>query len=152
MASRKASASLMSARTLVQTIFAPVTAQILFSVRTAMGSKSFIDPVARLTLCPERTSSKSRKMIFSGIFGDPVNFSHRFKDSLHLLQPHHVRSVRWRVVGVLVGFHEHGGNADSDGGAGQVRNHLAVAAGGVALAARALHRVGGVEHDRVAGF
>ena len=52
---------------------------------------------------------------------------------------------------ILVGFHEHGGHADRDGGAGQHRHEFALAARGGALPARLLHRMSGVVHHGVAG-
>ena len=48
-------------------------------------------------------------------------------------------------------FHEYAGDARRDGGAGQHRNELALAAGGAALPAGQLHRMGGIEHHRTAG-
>jgi hypothetical protein len=56
------------------------------------------------------------------------------------------------MVGVGVGFQEHAGDADRDRGAGQDGHEAAVAAGAVAHPARLLHRMGGVEDHRVAGF
>ena len=43
---------------------------------------------------------------------------------------------------------KNGGDTDRGGGPRQIRHHGAFAAGAVALAARLLHRMGGVEHHR----
>ena len=53
-----------------------------------------------------------------------------------------------RMVGILVHFHEDAGHARRHRGARQIGHHGAVAAGLVALPARLLHRMGGVEHHR----
>ena len=52
------------------------------------------------------------------------------------------------MVGVLMHFHEDGGDARRHRGARQIWHHGAVAAGLVTLPARALHRMGGIEHHR----
>ena len=55
-----------------------------------------------------------------------------------------------RPVRILVGLDEDGRHADRDRRAGQQRHEGALAAAGRPLAARLLHRVGGVEDDRPA--
>ena len=63
----------------------------------------------------------------------------------------HVGAVAGGGVGVFVAFHEDGGDADGEGGAGEDWGEFALAAGGCALAAGLLDGVGGVEDDGVAG-
>ena len=66
------------------------------------------------------------------------------------IERHHVGAVARRAVGIAMGFHEDGGDADRHGGARQYGHELALAAAGPAPPAGLLYRMGGVE-PRVGG-
>ena len=94
-----------------------------------------------------RLPDRSNRMLLA----QPVEGDQHVQQRRQLGERHHVRAVARRPVGIGMGLDEHRGDADRHGGARQHRHELALAAAGAAQAARLLHRMGGVEHDRPAG-
>ena len=45
----------------------------------------------------------------------PVEPNERAQQRLHLFQGHHVGTIGWRLVGILMGLDEHASDADRDG-------------------------------------
>src|SRR5882757_2687652 len=63
------------------------------------------------------------------ILGECVEPHQGFDQSFELAQRHHVGSVRWRVIGIGMGFDEDAGHADRDRRARQHRHEFTLAAG-----------------------
>jgi hypothetical protein len=74
-------------------------------------------------LCPTRAG----RVKASVALGDRVIFEKLAQKPLKLGQGNHVRSIRWRMVGIFMSFNEHRRNADRDSRPGQNRHKLALA-------------------------
>src|SRR6185312_5639448 len=85
-------------------------------------------------------------------FGQLIETQEALKQRLHVLERDHVWTVRWRLIGILMGLDEYAGDADRHGRPRQHWHELALPARRRAPPARLLDRMGGVEDDWRAGL
>src|SRR5215469_18004845 len=94
----------------------------------------------------------SREWASGARLGEPIERNQGFEQFGHGLQRHHRRAFAGSTIGVLMGFDKDRSDADRDRGACENRRELTLATRTVAQTARLRHRMGCIEHDRIAGL